>query len=193
MIDTPVSLLERVKRRGKAEDWELLIQIYTPLIRRWLNRDQALQSDAEDLAQETLSTLVQKLPEFGRQRTGSFRRWLRIITVKLVEQYWRDRLRRERKITSLSQASPLLELVDPSSDLSRQWDLEHDLHVVQSLLAMIEPEFSRRTWTAFKQYYFEQKAPAVVAAKLGVSANVVFLAKSRVLKRLREIGRGLLD
>ena len=68
MIDTPVSLLERVKRRGKAEDWELLIQVYTPLIRRWLNRDQGLQSDAEDLTQETLSTVVQKLPDFVRQR-----------------------------------------------------------------------------------------------------------------------------
>ena len=58
---------------------------------------------------------------------------------------------------------------------------------------MIKPEFSRRTWRAFEQYYFEQESPSVVAAKLGVSANVVFLAKSRVLKRFRELGRGLLD
>ncbi len=87
----------------------------------------------------------------------------------------------------------LLQLADPASDLSHQWDQEHDQHVVQRLLALIKPEFSSNTWRTFELYGIEQVAPAEVAEQLGVSINVVFLAKSRVLKRMREIGHGLLD
>ncbi len=193
MLDTPVSLLERLKTRGKADDWESLVGIYTPLIRSWFKRDAGLRDDADDLTQETLGVVVQKLPEFVRQRSGSFRRWLRLITVNLVKRYWHERRSRERAITSGVEESLLMQLEDPSSDLTRQWELEHDKHVVDGLLAMIEPEFTKRTWRAFKRYCIDRVAPAKVAAQLGVSTNVVFLAKSRVLKRLREIGRGLLD
>jgi RNA polymerase sigma-70 factor (ECF subfamily) len=189
MLDTPVSLLERVQKRGLPGDWEHLVSIYTPLIRRWLLLDAALQSEADDLTQDVLSGVVQKLHDFVRRRAGSFRRWIRIITISRVKDYWRQRYRE----APIADESLLLQLEDPASELSRRWDEEHDRHVVQSLLAIIEPEFTRKTWKAFTRSFFDELPAAVVAAELGVSANAVRLAKSRVLKRLRAVGRGLLD
>ncbi len=193
MLETPVSLLERIKQRGASRDWQQLIVVYTPLIHRWLLREPALQFEADDLTQEILSGVVQKLPNFVRQRTGSFRRWLRTITVSRLKDYWRDRYKRERVGAGGTPDSVLLQLEDPSSALSQQWDQEHDQHVVQSLLAMIEPEFSRKTWSAFTRSFFDEVRAAEIATQLGVSPNAVRLAKSRVLKRLRTVGRGLLD
>jgi RNA polymerase sigma-70 factor (ECF subfamily) len=58
---------------------------------------------------------------------------------------------------------------------------------------LIEPEFTPPTWQAFRRVVLDDAKPAVVAEELGLSVNSVLLAKSRVLKRLREMGRGLID
>jgi RNA polymerase sigma-70 factor (ECF subfamily) len=82
---------------------------------------------------------------------------------------------------------------DPNSDLSRRWDREHDEHVSRRLLELIEPEFAPSTRRAFRRVVLEGAPAATVAAELGISVNAVFIAKSRVLGRLREEGRGLLE
>jgi RNA polymerase sigma-70 factor (ECF subfamily) len=137
MLDTPVSLIERVQRRGESADWQRLLTIYTPLVRRWLRRDRTLRADLDDLTQDVLGTLVRGLPEFMRQRTGSFRRWLRSITISRVTDYWRTHSKHQRTGEATAGESVLMQLADPASELSRQWDREHDQHVFQSLLAMI--------------------------------------------------------
>ena len=86
----------------------------------------------------------------------------------------------------------LTQLEDPASDLSKQWDLEHDRHVLEQLLKAIEPDFAASTWNSFREFAIKGQPAAAVAAKLGTSENSVLLAKSRVLKRLRggrRIGR----
>ncbi len=193
MLETPVSLIERLRHRGESADWQLFLTIYTPLIRRWLGRNPMLRADADDLTQEVLSTVVHGLPEFMRRRAGSFRRWLRSITVSRLTDHLRSRRKHQRTADAAVEESVLRQLADPASELSRQWDREHDQHVFQCLLAMIEPEFSAKTWKAFRLYCIDEMEPARVATQLGVSKNVVLLAKSRVLKRLRELGRGLID
>lgn len=61
------------------------------------------------------------------------------------------------------------------------------------MLELIEPEFRPATWQAFRRVVLDGDKPAQVAAELGISENAVLLAKSRVLSRLRQEARGLLD
>jgi len=61
------------------------------------------------------------------------------------------------------------------------------------MMDLIEPEFKPATWAAFRGHVLEGRSADAVAAELGVSPNVVFIAKSRVLSRLREEARGLVD
>jgi RNA polymerase sigma-70 factor (ECF subfamily) len=192
MLDTSLSLLERLQAQPDAASWQRLVEIYTPLIRGWLQRDPTLREEADDLTQEVLSVLIKELPQFHRQRPGSFRAWLRIITINRLRELWRDRHRRPQAIGHTAD-SVLSQLEDPASELSRQWDQEHDQHVVRRLLDLIEPEFTPPTWKAFRRVVLDDARPAVVAEELGLSVNSVLLAKSRVLKRLRELGRGLID
>ena len=60
-------------------------------------------------------------------------------------------------------------------------------------MELIEPEFTRPTWLAFRRQVLDGRLPAEVAAELGMTVNAVLLAKSRVLARLRKEGRGLID
>ncbi len=79
---TSVSLLDRLKAaRPDATDWQRLQGIYLPLIQRWLRRVPGLGDEADDLAQEVFLVVVRELPRFERRREGSFRAWLRNITV----------------------------------------------------------------------------------------------------------------
>jgi RNA polymerase sigma factor (sigma-70 family) len=193
VIPTSVSLLQRLRTRPDEASWQQLDLLYRPLIHRWLLRDSTLRDEAEDLVQEVMSVLVRELPTFRRERTGSFRRWLREITVHRLQTYWRARQRRPQPLGQRPEGPTLAELVDPGSALSQLWDQEHNQHVVQRLLELIEPEFAPTTLQAFRRVVLDDIKPAAAAAELGISVNAVLLAKSRVLSRLRQEGDGLLD
>src|SRR5438270_14034084 len=92
MPETPVSLLERLRLRPDGVAWQRLVDLYTPLIQKWL-RYQALEpADVEDLVQEVLGVLVRELPQFRHDlRRGAFRRWLRTITINRLRMFWRAR------------------------------------------------------------------------------------------------------
>ena len=191
--ETSISLLERVRERGDEGSWRTLVEIYTPLIRGWLQRHAGLDGDSEDVIQEVLVVVVRRIPEFHREpRVGAFRAWLRAITVNCLRDAWKAR--RRVKPAADSRIDELLQqLADPDSGLSRVWDEEHDRHVTQRLLQIIRGEFSEKTWLAFQRFALTDEPAETVAAELGMTVNAVFIAKSRVLTKLREEGRGLID
>src|SRR5260370_18084316 len=90
MPEPPLPLLERLQQRPEPSAGQRLVDIYTPLIRRWLARSPLQNADHEDLTQEVLRIVVQKLPEFQRRREGSFRAWLRVVTVNCLREFWRS-------------------------------------------------------------------------------------------------------
>jgi RNA polymerase sigma-70 factor (ECF subfamily) len=87
----------------------------------------------------------------------------------------------------------LNELESPESALSRLWDREHDEYVAASLLRRVQGDFAPATWQAFRRHVLEREPAARVAEELSLSLNSVLLAKSRVLKRLRQELAGLVD
>ncbi len=193
MTATPISLLERLRLQPDADSWQRLVDLYAPLIARWLRGLDVQPTDVDDLTQETLAMLVRELPAFHHNlRPGAFRRWLRGIVLNRLRT-----LRRTRQPLSAAGAPSLEQtlgrLEDPASDLSRRWDEEHDRHVVRRLLELIEPEFEPATWRAFRMVVLEGKPTREVAVTLALSANAVRIAKSRVLARFRREIDGLID
>lgn len=194
MADTSASLFDRLRDPADAAAWQRFVDLYTPLIRGWLRRHARLDHEADDLVQEVMAVVVRKLPQFRHeQRTGSFRRWLRTITVNCLRDFWRGQRARPRATGDSNLAELLAQLEDPNSALSKLWDQEHDHHVTHRLLEQIKPQFEPKTWQAFQRVTLDGIAPDRVAEELGVSVNAVFIAKSRVLSRLRQEGEGLLD
>lgn len=194
MAETSASLLDQLRVASNPDAWARLVDLYGPLIRAWLRRQGLPQHEADDVVQEVLTVVVRKVGDFERQpRTGAFRRWLRNITVNCLRDFWRAR-RGKAQGTGDSDVQALLEqLSDPDSGLSKQWDLEHDRHVTQRLLEIIRPQFEDRSWEAFRRVALDGETPAEVAAALGLTVNAVFIAKSRVLSKLRQEGKGLID
>ena len=85
------------------------------------------------------------------------------------------------------------QLAQEDSVLSKLWDRDHDEFLAARALRVAEVDFAPATWAAFRRQVFDGCKPAEVAAELGLTLNAVLLAKSRVLKRLREELRGLVE
>ncbi len=194
MEKTPLGLLDRLCQRPDEESWRRLDAICRPLIQRWLRRDPSLGTEADDVIQDVMGTLVQELPGLRHyQRKGAFRNYLRQITLNRLQAFWRSRGNRRALVQEGSSDSQLMQLEDPASEMSRLWDAEHNQHVMQGLLTFIKSESDPIMWKAFTRQFFDNAKPTDVAADLGTEIGAVYLAKSRILRRLRQDGQGLLD
>ena len=193
VIPTSVSLLDRLKvARADASDWNRFEAMYLPLIRRWIGQIPGLGNEIDDVSQEVLLVLVREIPRFDRHREGSFRAWLRQVTVNRVRVYRRQRHR--QTAAAADQTDGFLDqMADSNSLLARQFDQDHDKHVCEALLSAVQSDFNQSTWDAFRQFAVEGRPAAEVARELGLSVNAVVKAKSRVLNRLREEAGALLD
>jgi RNA polymerase sigma-70 factor (ECF subfamily) len=192
-METSVSLLECLAGAPTDDDWRRLVDLYQPLLRAWAARSGVQAADADDLAQDVLLIVFREVAAFERRRRGAFRAWLRTILVHRVRDYFRRQQYRPTVTGDSDFLRRLDELEAPDSALSRLWDRDHDEHVAASLLRRVQGDFAPATWEAFRRHALEGEPAARVAAELGLSLNSVLLAKSRVLKRLRQELDGLVE
>jgi RNA polymerase sigma-70 factor (ECF subfamily) len=183
---TSLSLLERLRRGAGPQDWERFVALYTPLLYRWAGQVGAQEADAADLLQEVFTLVYQKLHTFAHQRSGSFRAWMRTALVNR----WRDLCRRRAARPGLVDDERLDTL--PALDGPSQ-DNEDFEQLVALALGLIRPEFQPRTWQAFSEFFIDGQEASSVAQRLGVSVGVVYGAKCRILRRLREELDGMLE
>lgn len=194
MLATSASLLDRLYDRSDGGAWQRLVDLYTPLIRGWLHRHGVTGSDADDLVQEVFSVVIKRFSDFQHnQRTGAFRTWLRTITFNCVRDFWKANRIRPTAPGGTDFGNYLEQLADPANVLSQQWDREHDVYITRRLLDQLKAQFESTTWQAFQRVAIDGVAAADAAQELGMTTNAVFIAKSRVLARLREEAAGLID
>ncbi|MCA9061015.1 MAG: sigma-70 family RNA polymerase sigma factor [Planctomycetaceae bacterium] len=171
-----------------------MVQLYSPLIKAWLRRYEVQPSDADDLVQEVLLAVSERLGRFEHAgKAGAFRGWLKAILVNRLRKFWRARDRHPQARGDSDIDVRLAQLDNESSEVSLIWNREHDQYVLRQLLALVEPHFEGATWTAFCRVALDGAKPDLVAAELGISLNAVCLAKSRVLRRLRQESEGLIE
>lgn len=191
---TPLSLLMRLKESSRAEDWAQFVDIYGPVIYGWARRRRLQPQDAADLTQDVLAAVVRSIGRWQQEPTrGRFRDWLGTITRNKLVDFWRAEQRRPRASGESSVLELLHQLKAPESVLDRDWDESYLGEVLARALARLRPQFSEKTFRAFERLVFDEKAATAVAAELGMSLNAVYVAKSRVLARLRTELEGLID
>jgi RNA polymerase sigma-70 factor (ECF subfamily) len=193
ILGTSQSLLERLHDRANYQAWQRLLTIYEPWLRGWLSRHDLQAADVEDVLQDILLVVSEKLPDFEHNgQPGAFRCWLRTILTNRVLHFLRGRRTRQAHAPQPA-ADWLDQLADPESDLSRQWDLEHDQQIVRRLLADIQMEFNPTNWQVFRMLVLEDRPVAEVAQHFNITPNAVYVAKARVLARLRAELCGLME
>lgn len=184
--ESSTTLLRRLAAQQPAA-WERLVDLYGPVVYAWCRKWGLQPCDAENVGQETFLKVAQHVAAFRRDRPGdTFRGWLYRIARNTFLDHVRQRQEREIAHGGSGGQRLLEEVADrpPSSDENRFSSDEAAL-LYRKALELIRGEFSARDWEAC-QGLMNGLAARDVAASLGVTTNVVYLAKSRILRRLRE-------
>jgi RNA polymerase sigma-70 factor (ECF subfamily) len=181
---TPPSLLVRIRDARDAESWQTFVDLYAPLVYRYCRRRGLQEADAADVSQEVLLQVARSIRtfEYSPDR-GRFRDWLGTVTRgKLVR--WREKRDRAVNATGDGSADALAAAVAPEADT--EWADAFNGHVLRAALERIRPHFEPATWRAFELEWLGNRPAAEVARELGMAVTAVYVAKSRVLKRLRD-------
>jgi RNA polymerase sigma-70 factor (ECF subfamily) len=182
------TLLDQL-RAGRAEAWERLVRLYGPVVHRWCRRSGLSADDAADVLQEVLAALLRHIGDFHRDSPqDSFGGWLAAITRNKVRDHYRRRCGEAEARGGSTAQRRLAEIPEPPelSEASIEPDADFHAWLSRHVLESIRAEFEPRTWDAFWRTTVDGRPAAGVAADLQMSVPAVYMAKSRVLRRLRQ-------
>jgi RNA polymerase sigma-70 factor (ECF subfamily) len=187
------TLLERIKAQ-RPEAWRRLIDLYGPVTYRWCRLAGVPKDDAADVVQEVFAALTKHIGGFRRDRpSDSFTAWLRSVTNSKVVDFFRTCQGRVAAEGGTDAYQRLCQVPESSVVPLNEKPEELRSLVTRLGLDLVQAEFEQRTWQAFWQVAVEGREVSVVAADLGMTAQAVYKAKSRVLHRLRQELDGLID
>jgi RNA polymerase sigma-70 factor (ECF subfamily) len=180
------SLLVRIRDTRDCQAWEQFVEIYSPVVYRYLQRRGLQDADAADVTQEVLRTVVRSADAFehgGHPR--SFRKWLMSVAHSRLCDFL---ARSSKQVTGSgdTRAQQVLE-EQPSAD-NHEDPLEHDYRksLFQWAVTRIQGAFQESTWQAFWRTYVDGVDCPEVGQELGMAVEAVYMARSRVLARLRK-------
>jgi RNA polymerase sigma factor (sigma-70 family) len=183
---TNLSLIARVRDRNDAAGWGQFYQFYQPLLARYLRKLGLEEHQANDVIQEVFIRLLRALPTFEPdKKRGRFRSYLwRLTYSTLVDEARRVKSRRRAEEEWVNRFQGDSEAAGQQverelNEINRQQILERALPKVRSVT-------SSTAWTCFEQRLLRNRPGSEIAAELGISAKVVFVYASRVLKAVRK-------
>ncbi len=186
------SVIERAKR-GDQEAFRQITALYAGLVYHWCRSGGLNPQDAEDVGQQVFLSVSKSLWGFARNKPGdSFRAWLRVVTRSRIIDHIRENANREMALGgSKNWHEPTaIALSEEESDEER---IGTTAMIYEKAVALVQGEFAEQDCLAFHMVVVDGVAPKEAAEKLGISVNSVYIAKSRILKRLREAFGELLD
>lgn len=174
---------------GAEDAWDAFAERYREPVVHFARRLGIVEAEAEDVAQETL---VSFLDAYRRGRYDREKGRIGSFLFALASQQVRTHRRKHRPARRLDQADTAFWSELPGDDALRQsWDVSWARHVFARCLETARRELEPSTVRAFELTVLEERKAADVAAELGVTTNAVYIAKHRVLTRIKELREGL--
>lgn len=192
---TRVTLLARIRDGQDTDAWREFVQLYGPVVYRFARNRGLQDADAADLMQDVLRSVARNAPklEYDPAR-GTFRGWLYTVTRNkiynfLTAQRHRPRGSGDSDAHERLDATPAREEDGPDAE----WEREYQRRLSARAMDRVKGEFQPATWQAFWQTAVEGKAAGEVGSGLKMTAGAVYVAKSRVLARLRDEVKKMMD
>ena len=183
---TRVSLLGRLRQAPSDQaGWDEFVECYGRHIYRWCRQWKLQDADAEDLTQSILMKLTQKLRAFAYDPSRSFRSWLKTV----AHHAWRDFLdsrRHARSAAGGSHGQEAMLTLAAREDLVRKLEEAFDLELLEAAKVRVRLRVAPHTWEAFRLMAIESLPVAEVAARVHLQVAMVYVAKSKVQRMLRE-------
>jgi RNA polymerase sigma-70 factor (ECF subfamily) len=182
-FSTRPSLLLRIRDSQDSLAWSEFVQLYAPMIYAFSRKRGLQDADAADITQEVLRSVARSAGRFEYAASrGGFRRWLFTVTRNEVN----DHLTGARRVPGTNAETQTIDqLAAAAPDDAAEWDNEYEQRVLRWAAERIRKTVKESTWNAFWQTAVEGREPEEVARSLGMTVGAVYIAKSRVIARLR--------
>ncbi len=181
--ETRDSLLLKLRDRGDCESWHEFVAIYRPVVYRMARRRGMQDADAQDLAQSVLISVAESLKRWESDpKRARFRTWLSRVARNAII----DAFRRVRPDAGKGGTAEMTRLEQQPALADAEIDSEHRRELFRWAARQVRWEFAEETWLAFWMTAVEARIVQDVARELGKSPGAVYIARSRVMRRLQE-------
>lgn len=192
MNTTSESLLFRLQQHVNSDEidqsaWENFVGLYTPLMLHWARKVGLKQPDAADLIQEVLAIVFRRLPDLKYDRQGSFRGWLRTVTLNK----YRER-RRKKTLPLVDESASFVEGLASVPQAESTWDLDYGRLLLTQAMDQMQCDFEPATWQALLAVMRENLSVEQASKQHSVSPWTIYSARSRLMRRLRDQLDGML-
>ena len=184
---TSLTLLEGLRDPRNDVAWQRFAARYRPMVVSFAAGLGLSENDAQDAAQDTLLAFAQAYRQGAYdRRKGRLRSWLFGIAYRKVKDIQRA-MGKEQVMADRSDATGCLASVPAPDEAQQLWDDQWQRAVLDACLAEVARHVDPNTFAAFRLYVLEQWPAKKVAEDLGLSRNAVYIAKNRVISRMREL------
>jgi RNA polymerase sigma factor (sigma-70 family) len=184
---TRASLLVRLRDVADGDAWREFTRLYAPVIYGFARKRGLQDADAADLMQDVLRSVSGAMNrlEYDPVR-GTFRGWLFTVTRNKVFNFLDGRKRHVQASGDSRVQERLEQHADSDGTLSGDWEADYQRSLAAQAMERVKPEFQAATWQSFLLTAVEGQSPAQVSARVGLSVGAIYVAKSRVIARLRQ-------
>ncbi|MEM6473225.1 MAG: sigma-70 family RNA polymerase sigma factor [Planctomycetota bacterium] len=191
---TRASLLIRLRDSADTDAWNEFAEIYGPMIFGFARRGGMQESDAADLVQEVMKEVASSIKRFDyNPELGRFRSWLFRIAKRTMGHIHRRQIRQPKGTGDTGVVQQLHNVSTPIDTLESAWNEEYERQILHWAADKIRDRFEETTWMAFWMTAVEGVSAQHAADELGLSIGSVYVAKNRVLKRLKQKVREIDD
>jgi RNA polymerase sigma-70 factor (ECF subfamily) len=185
-VRTSVTLLTRLRHAPQDQAaWGAFVERYGRKIYGWCRHWGLQEADAEDVTQDVLLKLAEKMRTFAYDGSGSFRAWLKTLTHHAWQDYVRGR-HRAGAGQGGSEVLHQLHQIEAREDLLRRLEAEFDRELLHQAEQRVKARVQAHTWEAFRLQAMEGIPGAEVAERLGMKVAAAFVARSKVQKMIQE-------
>jgi RNA polymerase sigma-70 factor (ECF subfamily) len=183
--NTSATLLARLRQVPPDQAaWAQFTERYGRKIYAWCRRWNLQGVDAEDLTQDVLLKLAEKMQTFVYDPAKSFRGWLKTVARHAWSDSWSGR--KATVAAGGSHALELLQTVEAREDLVQRLEGEFDRELLDEAMARVRLRVLPRTWEAFERTALQGQSGAEAGQALGMKVATVFVARSKVQKMIQE-------
>jgi RNA polymerase sigma factor (sigma-70 family) len=183
---TRVTLLGRLRRDPTNEGaWGEFVDAYAPKIMGWCQKWRLQDADAQDVTQNVLVKLAEKLRDFRYDPSKSFRAWLKTVAQHACNDFLKGK-HRPGLGSGDSQVGAILMNAEAREDLLKHLEEEFDREILEEAMLLVRLRVAPQTWQAFWLTAWEGLSGAEAAERIPMQVAQVYVAKRRVQKMLQE-------
>ena len=185
---TRASLLIQLRDGSNHAAWQEFVKLYSPVIYGFARKRGLQDADAADLMQDVMRSVSSAIGRLDYdRRQGTFRGWLFTITRNKIFNFLSARRIRPQGSGDSTTNQLLASHPDTSTDDGADaWEAEYQRRIASLAMDRVKGEFQENTWRAFWLTAVEGVVAGEAAKQVGLSTGAVYVAKSRVLARLKE-------